>query len=125
MITLSRTNQSEHFFVQAHAIRSTELKPKTPRYGATKTCTDKNTPNQNINTHLNILVTFSCFQSLAKHYELIPRHPTPTQALSRDTFLAPPAPTRTHPTRELLSTLIFCSNIIQKGSKTKMALVLP
>ena len=58
MITMSTKNQSEQSFGQAHAIRSTELKPNTPRSGKTKTCTDKNIPNQNMNTNLDLFWLF-------------------------------------------------------------------
>ena len=58
MITVSTKTQSEQSFCQAHAIRSTELKPKTPRSGASKTCTDKNKPNQNMTTNLNMFLFF-------------------------------------------------------------------
>ena len=64
MITVStKKNQSDQTFCQAHAIRSTELKPKTPKICVTKTCTCKNKQNQNINTNLDLLMTFWNSQS--------------------------------------------------------------
>ena len=58
MITVSTKTQSEQSFCQAHAIRSTELKPTTPRSGKTKTCTGQNIPNQNMNTNLDLFFMF-------------------------------------------------------------------
>ena len=58
MITVSTKNQSDQTFCQAHGIRSTELKPETPRSGASKTCTDNNKPNHNMTTNLHLFLFF-------------------------------------------------------------------